>query len=76
MDYDCSQYVITFEANAQYENSQAVHDMLNMITGHDGHIDFIIESNSNPAYKAWTIVYTSCINLNIYCPKSCCFMYK
>lgn len=70
------QYIITFEASAQYANSQAVHDMLNMITNHYGHIDFIIESNSNSLYKSWTVVYTSEVNLSIYCPKSCQSMYR
>lgn len=70
------QYIITFETNTQYANSQAIHDMLSMIVSHYGHIDFIIESNSNPQFKTWTVVYTSEVNLNMYCPKSCQIMYK
>ena len=70
------QYIITFEASAQYANSQAVHDMLNMITNHYGHIDFIIESNSNPQFKTWTVVYTSTVDLNMYCPASCIQLYR
>lgn len=43
------QYVITFEAASQYSDTKAVDDMLKMITGYCGHIDFIMESNSRPA---------------------------
>lgn len=70
------QYVITFEAALDYSDTKAVDDMLKMITGHFGHIDFIIESNSKPSFKVWTVVYTSEVNLNIYCPESCYIIYR
>lgn len=70
------QYVITFESNAQYANTQALHDMLKIIADHDGHIDFIMESNSNPQFKTWTVVYTATVDLSMYCPKSCYSCYR
>lgn len=73
---DDKQYVITFESNAQCANTQALHDMLKMIADHDGHIDFISESNSNPQFKTWSIVYTSTVDLNMYCPASCINLYR
>lgn len=73
---DDKQYVITFESNPQYANTEALHDMLKMIADHNGHIDFISESNSNPQFKTWTIVYTSTVDLNMYCPASCIKLYR
>lgn len=70
------QYVITFEAASQYSDTKAVDDMLKMITGYCGHIDFIMESNSRPSFKAWTVVYTAHRNLNINCPESCYIIYR
>lgn len=75
-DDEKQQYVITFESASQCANSQALHDMLKMIADHDGHIDFISESNSNPQFKTWSIVYTSTVDLNMYCPASCLNLYR
>ena len=65
------QYIITFGSNTQYSDTQALHDMLKMITEHYGHIDFIIESNNGERFKRWTIVYTSTVDIGFLCPKSC-----
>lgn len=70
------QYIITFGSNAQYSNTQALHDMLKMITEHCGHIDFIIESVQSERFKRWTIVYTSCVDLGFRCPESCYIFYQ
>lgn len=75
-DDEKQQYVITFESASQCANSQALHDMLKMIADHDGHIDFISESNSNPQFKTWTVVYTATVDLSMYCPKSCYSCYR
>lgn len=60
------QYIITFGSDTQYSDTQALHDMLKMITEHHGHIDFIIESNQAERFKRWTIVYTSTVDLVIF----------
>ena len=70
------QYIITFTSNAQYSNTQALHDMLKMITEHYGHIDFIIESNNGERFKRWTIVYTSTVDIGFRCPESCYIFYQ
>ena len=70
------QYIITFGSNAQYSNTQALHDMLKMITDHCGHIDFIIESNNGERFKRWTVVYTSTVDLSFHCPESCYIFYQ
>ena len=51
------QYIITFGSDTQYSDTQALHDMLKMITEHHGHIDFIIESNQAERFKRWIIIY-------------------
>ena len=65
------QHIITFGSNTQYSDTQALHDMLKMITEHYGHIDFIIESVQAERFKRWTIVYTSTVDLSFRCPESC-----
>ena len=70
------QYIITFGSDTQYSDTQALHDMLKMITEHHGHIDFIIESNQAERFKRWTIVYTSTIDLSFRYPESCYIFYK
>ena len=70
------QHIITFRSNAQYSNTQALHDMLKMITDHFGHIDFIIESNNGEKFKRWTVVYTSTVDLSLHCPESCYIFYQ
>ena len=70
------QYIITFGSNAQYSNTQAIHDMLKMITDHYGHIDFIIESNNGERFKRWTVVYTTSVDLSFCCPESCHIFYQ
>ena len=70
------QHIITFRSNAQYSNTQALHDMLKMITDHYGHIDFIIESNNGEKFKRWTVVYTSSVDLSSHCPESCYIFYQ
>ena len=70
------QHIITFGSNTQYSDTQALHDMLKMITEHHGHIDFIIESNQAERFKRWTIVYTSIVDLSFRCPESCYIFYQ
>ena len=70
------QYIITFGSDTQYSDTQALHDMLKMITEHHGHIDFIIESNQAERFKRWTIVYTSTVDLSFRCPESCYIFYQ
>lgn len=70
------QYIITFGSDTQYSDTQALHDMLKMITDHYGHIDFIIESNQAEIFKRWTVVYTSTVDLSFCCPKSCYIFYQ
>lgn len=70
------QYIITFGSNAQYSTTQALHDMLKMITDHYGHIDFIIESVQAERFKRWTVVYTSTVDLSLHCPESCYIFYQ
>ena len=70
------QYIITFGSNTQYSDTQALHDMLKMITEHHGHIDFIIESNQAERFKRWIIVYTSTVDLSFRCPESCYIFYQ
>ena len=70
------QYIITFGSDTQYSDTQALHDMLKMITEHHGHIDFIIESNNGERFKRWTIVYTSTVDLSSCCPESCYIFYQ
>lgn len=69
------QHIITFGSNTQYSDTQALHDMLTIITEHCGHIDFIIESVQAERFKRWTIVYTSTVDLGFRCPESCCIFY-
>lgn len=73
-----AQYIITFGSDTQYSDTQALHDMLKMITDHCGHIDFIIESIQAERFKRWTIVYTSTAtaDLSFRCPKSCHIFYQ
>ena len=59
-----------------HSDTQALHDMLKMITEHHGHIDFIIESNQAERFKRWTIVYTSTVDLSFRCPESCYIFYQ
>ena len=73
------QYIITFGSNTQYSDTQALHDMLKIITEHYGHIDFIIESVQAKRFKnfkRWTIVYTSTVDLGFRCPESCYIFYQ
>ena len=70
------QHIITFGSNAQYSDTQALHDMLKMITDHYGHIDFIIESVQSEKFKRWTVVYTSTIDIGFRCPESCYIFYQ
>ena len=70
------QYIITFGNEEQSSDTQALHDMLKMITEHHGYIDFIIESNQAERFKRWTIVYTSTVDLSFRCPKSCYIFYQ
>ena len=70
------QHIITFGSNTQYSDTQALHDMLKMITEHYGHIDFIIESINDERFKRWTIVYTSSVDLGFRCPESCYIFYQ
>lgn len=70
------QNIITFGSNTQYSDTQALHDMLKMITDHCGHIDFIIESVQSEKFKRWTVVYTSTVDLSLHCPKSCYIFYQ
>lgn len=70
------QYIITFGSNVQYSNTQALHDMLKMITDHYGHIDFIIESVQSEKFKRWTVVYTSYVDFGFRCPESCHIFYQ
>ena len=70
------QYIITFGNDAQASDTQALHDMLKMITEHHGHIDFIIESNQAERFKRWTVVYTSTVDLSFRCPESCYIFYQ
>ena len=73
------QYIITFGSNTQYSDTQALHDMLKIITEHYGHIDFIIESvqaERFKKFKRWTIVYTSTVDLGFRCPESCYIFYQ
>ena len=70
------QYIITFGSDTQYSDTQALHDMLKMITEHHGHIDFIIESNQAERFKRWTIVYTSTVDLSFCRPESCYIFYQ
>ena len=70
------QHIITFGSNTQYSDTQALHDMLKMITDHYGHIDFIIESNNGERFKRWTIVYTSTVDIGFRCPESCHIFYQ
>ena len=74
---ETQQYVMTFcSSGPSYANSQSLHDMLKMIVDHNGHIDFIMESDSSPRLKTWTVVYTATVNLSMYCPKSCLSCYR
>ena len=70
------QYIITFGSDIQYSDTQALHDMLKMITEHHGHIDFIIGSNQAERFKRWTIVYTSTVDLSSRGPESCYIFYQ
>ena len=70
------QHIITFGSNTQYSDTQALHDMLKMITEHYGHIDFIIESVQAERFKRWTVVYTSSVDLSFHCPESCHIFYQ
>ena len=70
------QHIITFGSNTQYSDTQALHDMLKMITEYYGHIDFIIESVQAERFKRWTIVYTSTVDLSFRCPESCYIFYQ
>lgn len=70
------QHIITFGSNTQYSDTQALHDMLKMITEHYGHIDFIIESVQTERFKRWTIVYTSIGDIGFRCPESCYIFYQ
>ena len=70
------QHIITFGSNTQYSDTQALHDMLKMITEHYGHIDFIIESVQAERFKRWTIVYTCTGDIGFRCPESCHIFYQ
>ena len=70
------QNIITFGSNTQYSDTQALHDMLKMITDNYGHIDFIIESVQAERFKRWTIVYTCTGNIGFRCPESCHIFYQ
>ena len=70
------QHIITFGSDTQYSDTQALHDMLKMITEHHGHIDFIIESNQAERFKRWTIVYASTNDIGFRCPESCYIFYQ
>lgn len=70
------QHIITFGSNTQYSDTQALHDMLKMITDHCGYIDFIIESDQAERFKRYTVVYTSSVDLSIHCPESCHIFYQ
>ena len=70
------QNIITFGSNTQYSDTQALHDMLKMITDNYGHIDFIIESVQAERFKRWTVVYTCTCNIGFRCPASCHIFYQ